>query len=236
MTLTDPGAVPQRFAGPPDTTNGGYVAGLLATRLPGEGFVTVRLAAPCPLDTPLTVATDGTDATLWHGEAAVARAAPATHDDGPLEPVDPASYDEAVLATARYRGRTGNPFPGCFVCGPERTPGDGMRLEPGEIRPQTVATPWVPDDSLGDGGRVPEEFVWAALDCPGAWTLDLAGRPILLGTITGHVDERPYVGDRCVVMGRFEGTEGRKTYTTTTAYDGDGRVLGRARHVWIQPR
>jgi hypothetical protein len=34
-------------------------------------------------------------------------------------------------------------------------------------------------------------------------------------------------------MGRWLGEDGRKTFTATTMYDADGRILARARHVWI---
>ncbi|MGR6999796.1 hypothetical protein ACU686_19670 [Yinghuangia aomiensis] len=69
-----------------------------------------------------------------------------------------------------------------------RTEGDGLRLFPGLLpqQPGTTATPWVPDASLADadGARVRPEFVWAALDCPGGWTVlgtdipDAAPRPV----------------------------------------------------------
>jgi hypothetical protein len=34
-------------------------------------------------------------------------------------------------------------------------------------------------------------------------------------------------------MGLLLGTEGRKTWTSTTAYGADGRELGRAHSTWI---
>jgi hypothetical protein len=34
-------------------------------------------------------------------------------------------------------------------------------------------------------------------------------------------------------MGRNLGESGRKTFTATTLYDSDGRILARARHTWI---
>jgi hypothetical protein len=34
-------------------------------------------------------------------------------------------------------------------------------------------------------------------------------------------------------MGRLLAEDGRKTVTATTLYDADGRILGRARQVWI---
>jgi hypothetical protein len=97
-----------------------------------------------------------------------------------------------------------------------------------------VATTWRPDRSLAaDTGAVRPGMVWAALDCPGGWSADLVGRPLVLGRMTATVDALPAVGEPCVVVGRIDGAEGRKTFTTSTAYDGDGRVLGRAEATWI---
>jgi hypothetical protein len=77
------------------------------------------------------------------------------------------------------------------------------------------------------------EFVWAALDCPGGWSADLVGRPMVLGRMTAAVDVRPAPGEPCVVVGRWLGEDGRKTFTASSAYDGEGRVLGRAQATWI---
>jgi hypothetical protein len=41
------------------------------------------------------------------------------------------------------------------------------------------------------------------------------------------------VGEPHVVMGTAHRSEGRKTFTASTLYDSDGRIVARARHVWI---
>lgn len=231
LTLT----VPHRFMGPPTSGNGGYVAGLLASYLPRAAAVRVTLREPPPLDTPLQVMQVAESMQASFGGALVADAVPASLDVSPVEPV---SYEEALAAGADYRGLNGHPFPSCFVCGSDRVAPDGLGLRPGPLpeRPGTTAAAWQPDASLapGEGSElVPTELVWAALDCPGGWTVDLGGRPIVLGRMTAAIDARPRVGDRCVILGRLLGTEGRKSYTTTTMYDDDGRVLARAHAVWI---
>lgn len=229
--------VPARFNGPPGSGNGGYVAGLLAAHLRRDGPVRVTLREPPPLEVPLAVLHDGdarVDATFG---GAVIASAEVGELGGPVEPV---SFDTAAAAESRYAGLHGHPFPGCFVCGPDRSPGDGMALRPGRLGPEPdgpVATTWVPDASLAeDGGAVAEAFVWAALDCPGGWASDLVERPMVLGRMTAAVHARPDVGDRCVVVGRVVRAEGRKTFTATTAYDPDGRVLGTAEATWIALR
>ena len=101
----------------------------------------------------------------------------------------------------------------------------------------SIATTWVPHPSLaGPDGSVPPELVWAALDCPGGWSSDLVARPMVLGRMTAAVQARPAVGERCVVVGRVLGTAGRKTFTASTAYDSDRRVLGHAESTWIALR
>ena len=56
---------------------------------------------------------------------------------------------------------------------------------------------------------------------------------MVLGRITASVDALPDVGDRCVVVGRLLGVDGRKSFTASTVYDPDGRVLGHAESTWI---
>lgn len=231
-----------RFNGPPGSGNGGYVAGLLAQQVPGAA-ATVTLRQPPPLERDLRIVRDAGGATgLYDVAALVAEAERADEAAVHFEPIDPVPYETAADTSAAFlAARRHHPFPTCFVCGTQRGEGDGLRLFPGRLaqRPDTTACAWVPDTSLAgpDGMRVRPEFVWAALDCPGAWTTLGDDTPaLLLARITARVDALPYIGDRCVVMGRRLRRDGRKVYTATTLYDGDGRVAGHAEALWIQPR
>ena len=249
-------SIARRFTGPRDSANGGYTAGVLAAAfLGGEGgqavqavqaaqavqadpvAVEVTLRKPPPLDTAMLLRHDGDTTsralTLVVGDQVVAqaRAGALTAD-----PVDAVSLAAAREAETSYAGLSAHPFVTCFTCGPEREPGDGLRLAPGRLGDGRTACTWTPDKSLGSDDeptRVGPEFVWAALDCPGGWTTDIAGRPMVLGRICGEVYAPAEVGERHVVMGRLLGGEGRKTFTATTLYDSDGRVVARAEHVWI---
>jgi hypothetical protein len=58
----------------------------------------------------------------------------------------------------------------------------------------------------------------------------------LLGRMAADVRELPRVGERCVVVARPDGEEGRKLFAATALYGEDGRLLGRARQTWILPR
>jgi hypothetical protein len=150
-------------------------------------------------------------------------------DAAELIDVPPVSAAEAREVSRTYPGFRRHPFPQCFVCGPERDPGDGMRLFPGRLDDGRSACVWdVAADLAGHA-----EFVWASLDCPGGWAAPIEGRPMVLGRMTAKVDATPESGEACVVMGRVLGAEGRKVWTATTAYGADARILGRARATWI---
>jgi hypothetical protein len=225
-----------RYSGPQGSGNGGYVAGRLAALLPSATVVEVTLRQPPPLQIRLDATTSPQGATLTFGGAVIAEAVAAelTHDV-----VEPVGSDTAASVMASFAGFTAHPFPGCFVCGSERLVPDGLGLRPGRLadRPDCVATTWRPDSSLASaGGVVRPEIVWAALDCPGGWSADLVGRPMVLGRMAAAVDVLPRVGEQYVVVGRCLDVDGRKTFTASTAYDADGRVVGRAEATWIALR
>jgi hypothetical protein len=228
--------VARRFGGPPGSANGGYTAGLLASafRLEhAEDAVEVTLRRPPPLDTAMTVRRTDDSATLLADDLLVAEA---RAGELGAEPVEAVSLGDARQAETAYPGLAEHPFPGCFTCGPDREPGDALRLSPGPVDGARTACTWTPHESLArddDPATARPEFVWACLDCPGGWAADVIGRPMVLGRITANVDAPAEIGERHVVMGQLLGHEGRKTFTATTLYDSDGRVVARAEHVWI---
>jgi hypothetical protein len=222
--------VERRFRGPSDSGNGGYVSGLVAARAGasvGGSAAVVTLRTPPPLETTMSVvADDDGSVRLLHGDVTVAEGLPVTLTVGRVPPVDAAT---ARTASASYPGLTRHPFPECFVCGPARAPGDGLRLFPGRLGDGRTACVWTVSPDLA--GR--PEFVWAALDCPGGWSAEIEGRPMVLGRMTARVSALPDAGEQCILMGLLLGTEGRKLSTATTAYGADGRELGRAHSTWI---
>jgi hypothetical protein len=236
MSTTEQLLVPRRFRGPDPSGNGGWTSGALAALLPHDAdrpgswpAVTVTLRQPPPLDVamPVTVSADGAHVASYDGSP-VAQARLADHD---LEPVAPVGPDEARAAEATYPGLRSHPFPGCFSCGTDREEGDGLRIFPGQVAPEgdtaRAAATWTPHP--GDD-TVP--VTWAALDCVGAWAGDMADRPMVLGTMTARIDALPVIGEEHVVIGAARGQEGRKTFTASTLYDADGRVVAVAEHVW----
>jgi hypothetical protein len=219
-----------RFCGPPDSGNGGYVCGVVATAAAQP--VAVRLRKPPPLDTALELAERDGVLQLLQGDEVVAEARPDPVDLG--VPVLP-DHAEAVIASLRYTGFAEHAFPGCFVCGPRRMAGDGLRIFAGPLSDgRGVAAPWVPDGSLVDGsGLVRPEFLWSALDCPGYFATPMAGKLALLGELAARIDRRPAAGEPCVVFGWERSSEGRKHYAGTAVLGPDGEVLARARATWI---
>jgi hypothetical protein len=160
--------IPRRFRGPPNSGNGGYVCGMLARQIAGAAEVTLR--APPPLETELDLVEVGTEVwELRRGTATTAIARAVTLD---LSRLERATYAEAVEAAKRTPVKPHEHLlPMCFVCGPDRAPGDGLRLFAGPLLRQDArgvfAVPWTPDASLAAAdGLVAPEFVWSALDCP----------------------------------------------------------------------
>jgi hypothetical protein len=216
--------IDRKFRGPTGSANGGYTCGLLASFMHGPAEVTLR--QPPPLEQPLEVATNGR-VELRDGDTLVAHAESAEVE---LELPEPVSFERAAAA-ALPEGDTESVFPECFVCGWARE--DGLRIYAGPVEgTDVVAATWVPRAEL-----VSSEFVWAALDCPGAYAVQSGwrGTPVL-GRLAARVEHLPHPDERCVVMAWPVGEEGRKLYAGTALIGEDGRVLGSARATWIIPR
>jgi hypothetical protein len=227
MLTVDP-----RFCGPPGYANGGYVAGLVAQHSPER--VRVRLERPIPLGVPLELTeAAGGGLELLQAGTVLARAVPVEFELAvPAAP----SYLEAVEASRHFVGFRHHVVPGCFVCGPERARGDGMRVFAGRCAEGgLVASPWVADAQLSDrDGKVLPEFISAALDCPGAFAAREDMVPMLLGEFTAHIDRRVHVDEPCVVIGWKIQAQGRKYEVGTALFDEDGELCARARALWIE--
>jgi hypothetical protein len=230
-----------RFCGPPGSGNGGYVSGRVAAYL--NGPVTVTLRKPPLLDKPMAVERDEEALRVTHDGMLIAEATPA--QDGPaLEVPEPVSAQEADAAAGRAAYYADPVFPGCFVCGMDRGPGDGLRIFPGQVAGRQLwAAPWTPDDSVtDDGGTVRREMVWAALDCPsGIAAAEAAGlssaTAILLGRMTAALAAPraalPAAGGQCRVIAWPQGRDGRKLTAGSALLGPDGTVLAAASTLWF---
>jgi hypothetical protein len=227
-------SVEPRFCGPPTSSNGGYFAGLVANLAPQT--VSVRLLRPPPLSTELSVLEPAPDRIeVRDADGLVGEATPGALE---LAVPPPPAYIEAIEASRNYTGFNNHRFPTCFVCGPQRTRADGMRIFAGQVTGRDlVAAPWVPDASLDRGdGKVRPEFMSAALDCPGYFAVCSNDRMMLLGQLTAHIDRLVHVGESCTVIGWALAISGRKREAGTAIYDEDGELCGRAHAIWIEPR
>jgi len=222
----------ERFRGPPRSGNGGYVCGRMAQSLSGD--VVARLKAPPPLGVTLSLETHGDQARLSHGELQIGEARVAPLDF--LAPPPP-SYEQARAASPAYIGFHDHAFPGCFVCGPERAPHDGLRIFPGSVDGgSTIAAPWIPDASLAhDTGTVKREFLWAALDCTGGIAVmpPPEGSAVVLGELHASITGTVSANEPCVVVGWPLAFEGRKRRAASAVYGADGRPIAVARAVWV---
>jgi hypothetical protein len=251
--------VPSRFCGPPSSGNGDWSAGALSSYAGAEcpedhgrpwPTVTVSLMAPPPLDVPMTVTPGEPSGVVATYAGAPVLAARCTDDE--VADVEPVSADEARAAEASYAGLTRHPFPTCFACGTGRASGDGLRIFPGRVAdadavddfgtPRVrVAATWTPDPTVAEDfhayadahPRASLPVTWAALDCVGGWAGDLEERLMVLARITARIDSLPAIGEEHVLIGSGRGHDGRKTWTSSTLYDADGRVVASAEHLWI---
>ncbi len=221
--MTTTVTVPTRYQGPPDTANGGYVAGLLAVDL--GPAATVRLEAAVPLETPLRLETGDAGASLWDGEQRVAVAAPHDGIPRPGAGVDSDAAEATVGPTAEE-----HTFPHCFVCGPSAV--DGLHITPGPLPDgSAIATTWIPDPAGADLDV--DRLAWAALDCPSGLAVMAQGVAVVLGTMTAQIDRPLEAGEPLVVVGRHTASEGRKRFASTTLYDADGEPVAWSEAVWI---
>ena len=222
-----------RFCGPDKSGNGGYVCGRVAACFPGAA--SVRLKAPPPLETELRIEHSDSMARLMHGATIIAEGSPAK-----LELKLPAapSLPEARAAAKSCPGFLRHPFPRCFVCGPKRAAGDGMRIFPGPVASgSSVAAPWVADASLADdAGNIGKEFLWAALDCTSGFAVlpIPEDKAIVLGELSARIDGAVTAGEACVVVGWPLQVEGRKRIAGTAVFGQSGEPVAVGRATWIE--
>lgn len=232
-------AIPARFNGPPESANGGFTCGTVASLLESAA-AEVNLRRPPPLDRRLDVAWEGARVALRDGDSVIAEGEPT----GSVEVNPPRSVgvEEARQASRRYPWFEQHAFPSCFVCGPHRPHHDGLELfaGPSEDGIELCATDWVPEAEWSNPrGAVRREIVWAALDCPSAVPVmasDSREAPAVLARLTASLEAPVAVGAPHVVVAWLLGSEGRKLHSASAILDPDGNVLARARALWIELR
>ena len=234
--MSDLLTLPARFNGPERSANGGYTCGRVAGLLDAEA-ASVSLRRPPPLERPLRVAFgQGLVELRDNGELVAEGAADELLIDVP-EAVTP---DRAAAASraGREHWTKAHPFPGCVVCGPQRAPGDGMRVFPGALGDGLFAADWIPDESLSgdDDDMVRPECVWAALDCPTSAPVANFGQgpPMVLARLTARLACPVRVGEPHALVSWPLGVEGRKRHGACALFDSEGRLLCASRALWIE--
>jgi hypothetical protein len=231
-----------RFCGPPRSANGGYVCGLVANYI--DGCAEVTLMAPPPLGRRLDIVVSEAGVELRNEETVLAKGRGVHLDLSEIPIVEFAEAEDAVHRSPYDERR--HPLPTCFVCGPARANGDGLRIIPAALsrsngKAGALAAPWVPyADLAGGDGPVAREFIWAALDCPtgfaglGARHLGMTGSErALLGRMSARIERRPCPGDRCVIVAWPTGRDGRKLFASSALLASNGKVLAAAQATWI---
>ena len=222
-----------RFSGPPNSANGGYTCGLIAAAI-GD-TVNVRLYLPPPLDTDLELS-PADQAGKWHLKHGDKLIAAATATQVRAHVPHAPTYVEALEASKHFTGHNQHAYANCFVCGPQRAQGDGLRIFAGKLsNSNVVAAPWLARSDLGDSqGKVKPEFIWSALDCPGYFASVKAGRSALLGELAVHIDRSVHVEEPCVIIGWQIMIEGRKHKVGTALFDEDGERCAVGVATWIE--
>ena len=230
----------RRFRGPPGAANGGFASGSLAALLGGAADVEVSLRRSVPLEHPLEVRHDRDAALLLDDRGWLLAEARPPAAEVELTLPDTPTPEEARAAAGRGAYYADPLFPDCFVCGPARAPGDGLRIFPGPVSRCSVwAAPWTPDPSVGGpDDQVRDELVWAALDCPGGVAAVEAaavpaGTPVLLGQMTARLGARPRIGTEYRMVAWLLGRDGRKLTAGSALLGPDGEVLAAARALWV---
>lgn len=234
--------VPRRFNGPVASGNGGYSAGLAARlAFPTAQAVEATLRAPIPLDQTLRLHASQDGVNLMTDDAAVRILVMSLREatlDAPT--VKPPTLAAARAAAETFRNADDHVLPTCFVCGPGRAHGDGLRIFTDFVaeadNPNAfpiVAAPWTPGDDLADAhGHIADEYLWAALDCPGAFAID--AEPILLGRMTARIVQYPHAGEELIVVAWAKGVERRKHFAGTALFNTSGDLLAFSDQTWIR--
>jgi len=227
--------ISKRFCGPPNSGNGGYVAGLIAKFIGPSAKV--RLTAPPPLDEDLVVEQGEDkhlelkqgDSVLGHGYE--------WHFELDIPPMP--SLDEARNGMSRYIFNEDHVFPTCFVCGTARDKGDGLRVFPGPTTSddwRTLACVWEPSSNLiGADGYVGSEYIWAALDCPTYFgVMGDTSRLALLGEFELSIVKNVPGEEELMLWCWPIKSEGRKHFGGAALADKNGTLLAYARGTWVE--
>lgn len=230
-----------RFNGPPQSGHGGYTCGAVASPFVEPVAVSLRVPPPLGREMNLYVEERRAQLIIDHDEphVLVAEARPCAVDvtPPPMPTPSPPAPDDPV-----YGGLHEHPFPTCFACGPERAPGDGLRIFASRVPGANgmVAAAWTPDAALAPTrgrrrGEIDRIFVWAALDCPTGHACAIE-TPAVLGRLAVRQLAPVRAGEPHVVAAWTTGRDGRKHHAAGCLYAADGTPLALSEALWVELR
>ena len=151
--------------------------------------------------------------------------------------------EAASVAAATFRGTNDHVLPHCFVCGPARAEGDGLRIfsdwlkDPaGDRESRTlfpiVAAPWQPTPDLADvSGNHRARIHVGRARLPRR--LRHRREPILLGRMSARiVRDRERIARRRDRLG--QGPDRRKHFAGSALFNPEGDLLAFSEQTWIQ--
>ncbi|TNF82422.1 MAG: hypothetical protein EP301_11915 [Gammaproteobacteria bacterium] len=245
--------IPARFRGPPESGNGGYVAGAIAECFAEkqspetDDAIEVTLRAPTPLDRSMTVIRPNDDSVqLILGETLIAEARRTQLE---LDVPEPPSFAAALAAQPQSPSffEHINPLlpegmgfhPICFCCGTDVEPDAGLHVYAAPVEGfDGVAAAWQPSNVFADpDGLLPTRILWAALDCPGQFAYLASGiRTGMLGRMTGRILKPVPAAQALTVIGWCLDVERSKHFAGTALFDESGDLCGYSNQVWIGRR
>ncbi|MDA0979139.1 MAG: hypothetical protein O3B72_11305 [Proteobacteria bacterium] len=245
--MQDSITIPERYRGPPNSGNGGYVGGVFSKLLnpDHQQAVEVTLRSPVPLDRSLQVSFADGEVRVRDGEQLIAEIRqsvieleiPQTPDWNLVRDSQPRSLSFARDLNEQLPGRQGF-HPICFCCGYEHEDGARVFAAPVGDSSSQVAALWETRESwAADDGQLPVEYLWTAMDCPGQFAYMATGiRTGLLGRMTARIHDRPMAGQTLLVTAWPIQVDDRKHYAGAAVFDADGRLFSEAITLWIGRR
>jgi dihydrofolate reductase len=97
-----------------------------------------------------------------------------------------------------------------------------------------VGALWATEEAWGVEGRIPEPFLWTALDCPAQFAyMNQSIKTGLMGRMTAEILSHPVAGQTLIVSAWTTAIEGKKHFAGSAIFDLDQTLLARAITVWI---
>jgi hypothetical protein len=162
--------------------------------------------------------------------------------DGELKCPEPPDPHEAAEASREFVEDLGRRFPDCFGCGIDRAPDKGLRQFTGLVKGRDmVAAHWAPSAAFaGADGMLLPEYVWAGLDCPGAWARELLvheTKPVAFTASLAASLSAPVAAERPhIVFAWLLERDGRKTRVGSAIVTADGEPCAVAEALWVDRR